>query len=107
MKRGPIARLLLIVFFAGLIATPVVINHISGRNKVVAAHFDAASALARYGFYFTEVSKQAGINFIHHAPVLDPQLAPIMPEIASMGASVSIVDYDRDGWPDIYVTHSH
>ena len=23
-----------------------------------------------------------------------------------MGASVSIVDFDRDGWPDIYVTNS-
>ena len=23
-----------------------------------------------------------------------------------MGASVSVVDFDRDGWPDIYVTNS-
>ncbi len=53
-----------------------------------------------------EVSHAAGVNFIHQAPVLDPKLAPIMPEVASMGASVSIVDYDRDGWPDIYVTNS-
>jgi enediyne biosynthesis protein E4 len=37
---------------------------------------------------------------------LDPQLANIMPQVASMGASVSIVDFDRDGWPDIYVTSS-
>ena len=106
MKRGPIAHVLLILFFAGLIATPVVINRVSARNRVAAARFDAGSALARYGFYFTEVSKQAGINFVHQAPVLDPQLAPIMPEVASMGASVSIVDYDHDGWPDIYVTNS-
>jgi len=35
--------------------------------------------------------------------VLDPKLDPIMPEVASMGASVSIVDFDRDGWSDIYV----
>ena len=28
------------------------------------------------------------------------------PKSASMGASVSIVDFDRDGWPDIYVTNS-
>ena len=33
-------------------------------------------------------------------------LRPIMPEVASMGAAVSIVDFDRDGWPDIYVTNS-
>ena len=29
-----------------------------------------------------------------------------MPQVASMGASVSIVDFDRDGWSDIYVTNS-
>jgi enediyne biosynthesis protein E4 len=38
--------------------------------------------------------------------MLDRKLAPIMPEVASLGASVSIVDYDRDGWPDIYVVDS-
>ena len=106
MKRGPIARLFLILFFAGLIATPVVMTRVSARNKTAAAHFDANSVLSRYGFYFQEVSRQAGINFVHQAPSLDPQLAPIMPEVASMGASVSIVDYDQDGWSDIYVTNS-
>ena len=34
------------------------------------------------------------------------KLDGIMPQVASMGASVSIVDFDRDGWPDIYVTNS-
>ncbi len=29
-----------------------------------------------------------------------------MPQVASMGAGVSIVDFDRDGWSDIYVTNS-
>jgi enediyne biosynthesis protein E4 len=106
MKRGFVARLILILLFAGLIAIPVIINRVSARKRAAAADAGANSALARYGFYFQEVSKQAGVNFIHHAPVLDPQLAPIMPEVASMGASVSIVDYDRDGWPDIYVTNS-
>ena len=106
MKGGPLARFLLILFFAGLIATPVIFTRMSARRRAADAHDNANSALARYGFYFTEVSKQAGVNFIHHAPVLDPQLAPIMPEVASMGASVSIVDYNQDGWPDIYVTNS-
>jgi enediyne biosynthesis protein E4 len=106
MKRGPIARLVLILFFVGLIAVPVIVTRVSAHRKAVDAAAGPNSALARYGFYFNEVSKQAGVNFIHHAPVLDPQLAPIMPEVASMGASVSIVDYDQDGWPDIYVTNS-
>lgn len=106
MKRGPIARLILILFFAGLIAVPVIVTRMSARRSAAGAAAGESAELARHGFYFQEVSKQAGVNFVHQAPVLDPQLAPIMPEVASMGASVTIVDYDRDGWPDIYVTNS-
>lgn len=105
MKRGPIARIFLTLFFIGLIAVPVIVTRVSAHKSANAAN-SPQSALARYGFYLTEVSKQAGVNFIHQAPVLDPKLASIMPEVASMGASVSIVDYNRDGWPDIYVTNS-
>ncbi len=46
------------------------------------------------------------MNFIHQAPALDSKLNGIMPEVASMGASVSVVDFDRDGWPDFYATNS-
>ena len=63
-------------------------------------------SLARHGFHLQEVSHAAGIDFVHQAPVLDAKLAHIMPEVASMGASVSVVDFDRDGWPDLYVTNS-
>ena len=62
--------------------------------------------MARHGFYLQEVSQAAGIRFVHEAPALDPKLEPIMPEVASMGASASIVDFDRDGWSDIYVVNS-
>lgn len=106
MKRGPIARIILALFFVGLIAVPVIINRVSAKRKAAAGNLNSSAALARYGFYFTDVSKQAGVHFIHEAPRLDPKLAAIMPEVASMGASVSIVDYNHDGWPDIYVTNS-
>ena len=71
-----------------------------------AVPFDREAALARYGFCLEEVSKACGINFVHTAPTLDARLGPIMPIIASMGASVSVVDFDRDGWPDLYVINS-
>ncbi len=107
MKRIPVARIILTIVFAGMLATPAVMRRIASRRALpVATHTDCQSALTRYGFCFEEVSQQAGIHFVHEAPVLDPKLNGIMPEVASMGASVSIVDYDRDGWPDIYVTNS-
>ncbi len=106
MKRISIARLVLMVLFAGMLATPALMRRFSQGRLPVAVHADCQSALQRYGFCFEEVSKQAGVDFVHEAPVLDPKLSGIMPEVASMGASVSIVDFDRDGWPDIYVTNS-
>jgi enediyne biosynthesis protein E4 len=106
MKRGPVARILLAIVFLGLIATPIVIKRISARRRAADSSFNASAALARHGFYLQEVSHAAGVNFKNEAPTLDPKLAPIMPEVASMGASVSVVDFDRDGWPDFYVTNS-
>jgi|HubBroStandDraft_6_1064221.scaffolds.fasta_scaffold05208_8 hypothetical protein len=106
MTGNRIARVLLTIVFVGLILTPLAIKHISARRDLNRSTVDAATALARYGFSLQEVSHAAGINFIHQAPALDPKLEPIMPEVASMGASVSIVDFDRDGWPDIYVVNS-
>ncbi len=47
-----------------------------------------------------------GIDFVHHAPKLDAKLDHIMPQIASMGASVAVADFDRDGWQDFYATDS-
>jgi len=106
MTGNRIARVLVGLFFIALLATPFVIKRISAGREADRSKTDAATALARHGFYLEEVSRAAGINFIHQSPKLDSKLDPIMPEVASMGASVSIVDFDRDGWPDIYVTNS-
>ncbi len=106
MNRGPIARILLYLFFIGLIAVPFILTHRSSRSAMTGSQIDRQDALRRYGFYLMEDSAQAGVRFTHQAPVLDAQLAGIMPEVASMGASVSIVDYNHDGWPDFYVTNS-
>jgi len=99
-------RILLSLFFAGLLATPVVIKRMPARHSSASGADTKSAALGRYGFFLEEVSHSAGIDFVHHAPTLDRKLDAIMPEVASMGASVSIVDYDRDGWPDIYVVDS-
>jgi hypothetical protein len=99
-------RVLVTIFFIGLLAIPYFVRRYSPGQQSTSATIDHVAALARYGFYLQEVSHAAGIDFVHQAPVLDSKLAPIMPEVTSMGAAVSIVDFDRDGWPDIYVTNS-
>ncbi|HEX6731005.1 MAG TPA: CRTAC1 family protein [Pyrinomonadaceae bacterium] len=99
-------RVILAVVFAGLILTPLALKRLSARREAGLSTADPQSAIARYGVHFEEVSRAAGINFVHQAPTLDPKLDHIMPQIASMGAAVSIVDFDRDGWFDIYATNS-
>jgi hypothetical protein len=96
-------QLISLALLVGLLVAVAVLGQ---RSPVTASDPDADKALSSYGFYLREVSKQSGIDFVHQAPTLDKKLDHIMPIIASMGASVSIVDFDRDGLPDIYVVNS-
>jgi len=93
------------IIFIVLLAGPFVIRQIAGA-RVDRSNLNEKAALERHGLYFQEVSRSAGIQFSHQGPTLDHKLDHVMPEVASMGAAVSIVDFDRDGWPDIYVTNS-
>jgi enediyne biosynthesis protein E4 len=106
MTSVRLARVILTAFFVGLLLTPLAMKRYASRRAADRSMADMKTAIAHHGFYLTEVSRTAGIDFIHRSPVLDPKLTPIMPEVASMGASVSIVDFDRDGRPDLYVTNS-
>ncbi|MBX3280287.1 MAG: CRTAC1 family protein [Acidobacteria bacterium] len=97
-------QILITIFFAGLLATPWAIKRFSSSRE--APPSDASIVLARYGFFLEEASKAAGIDFTHTAPRLDAKLDHIMEQVASMGAAVSVVDFDRDGLQDIYVANS-
>jgi hypothetical protein len=104
--RRYILRIVLGTLFVALIATPVVITRWSAPRTARDTALQPDTVIARYGLYFQEVAKAAGIEFTHRAPTLDAKLEHIMPEVASMGAAVSVVDVDRDGWQDLYVTNS-
>ena len=106
MSQTPIPRIILSIIFAALILSPLTIKKFEARRDAAKSRLDVQTALIRHGFYFQEMAHAAGVNFVHQAPTLDSKLNHIMPQVASMGASVSIVDFDRDGWPDIYVTNS-
>src|SRR5688572_8477991 len=52
-----------------------------------------------YGFELREVAHRSGIDFVHRSPELDPKIAHIETQVAGVGAAVSVVDVDQDGWP--------
>src|SRR6267378_3662501 len=99
-------QVLAAVLLAGLIGAVYFLRHPGGDTSGEDSNLDVDESLRRYGFHLEEVSKKAGIDFTHQAPTCDAKLEHIMPIIASMGAGVSIVDFDHDGWPDIYVVNS-
>src|SRR6476659_2065266 len=106
MGGRKLARVVLVVVFICLLAMPLVMKRMAARRAQANNAINGTTAMSRYGFQLQEVSKSAGVNFKHEAPVLDHQLDHIMPQVASMGAAVSVVDFNRDGWSDLYVTNS-
>lgn len=102
-----VGRVTVILLFIALLAVPLVINRGSTSPETTSiTEVEREATLARYGMHLEEVSRKSGIDFQHQAPKLDAKLDHIMPQIASMGAAVSVADFDRDGWHDLYVTSS-
>jgi len=100
------ARIIVSILFVGLLVTSVLLSggipfRSGGNNGNL-----RSESLQKYGFYLDLVNKEAGIDFRHTPPDLDPRVKHIATQIASMGAAVSICDFDNDGWNDIYFTNS-
>jgi hypothetical protein len=97
-------RAILALCFVGLLAGPVVHRKFIDAGSEMT--LDQQDAMNRYGMVLTEVAAASGIEFVHSKPQVDARLTNIEPQIASMGASVSVVDFNNDGWNDLYVTSS-
>ncbi len=97
-----VKQLLLVLLFFALLGSVFILRPQSNEGE----YLRREESLKRYGFYLEEIAKKCGIDFVHQAPTLDPKLNPIMPIVAAMGASVSVVDFDRDGLADLYVVNS-
>ena len=107
MKTRKLARVIATVLFVGLLITTLIASRFRGFGSNSYSTFgQKETALKKFGFYLEPVNKAANIEFRHTCPDVDPKLNHIKMQIASMGASVSVCDYDNDGWNDIYFTNS-
>jgi hypothetical protein len=100
-----LTQLIVVIVFVGLL----IATALPSREKLFVNRNETRQkelSLKKYGFYLQPDNSEAGIDFKHLSPDLDPKVKNIAPQIASMGASVSIVDFDNDGWNDIYFTNS-
>ena len=96
-----------VVLLASLAAV-VLLNRRAAGVRLVRwqARAYRSHAIDRYGFALEESARRLGVDFVHQGPTFDSRLDHIMPQVASMGAAVAVADFDRDGWPDFYVTNS-
>jgi hypothetical protein len=100
MSRA-IKQAILAVLFLGLLGFVAYRNWPQSQETL-----NKEEALQRYGFYLEESAQKCGINFRHELPSLDAKLGHIIPLIAAMNASVSVIDFDGDGLLDLYIVNS-
>jgi hypothetical protein len=105
MNRESVIKIVVLLFFVGLLLIPF---GMSKYDEFVNSETfaDKSEVIERYGFYLEDITGEAGVDFVHRRPVVDEKLAHILPQIASVGASVSITDFNNDKKPDIYLTNS-
>ncbi|MCC7011819.1 MAG: CRTAC1 family protein [Planctomycetes bacterium] len=99
MARTPLSSTLVSIAFAAMLASVWWLDH---RAHSVAPPTSQPAP----GFRLLERAAERGIRFTHRETTLDPKLANIAPHVSAMGAAVSVVDFDNDGWSDLYATSS-
>jgi hypothetical protein len=65
------------------------------------AHSSAANAQnSEAGVTFQDVTAKAGIHFVHNNGAFGKKFLP-----ETVGPGVAFIDYDNDGWPDIFLVN--
>lgn len=105
MKKLPLKKITVTLLFAMLLSVPFAMQKADElRNPLFVGEKD--EVIERYGFFLEEITAQAGISHQHSRVTVDEKLHHILPQISSVGASVAIADFNRNGLPDIYLTSS-
>jgi enediyne biosynthesis protein E4 len=60
----------------------------------------ALAQSAQAGVTFEEITGKAGIHFVHNSGAFGKKFLP-----ETIGPGVAFIDYDNDGWPDIFLVN--
>lgn len=60
----------------------------------------SSGAATASGITFRDVTQQAGIRFVHNNGAFGKKYLP-----ETLGPGVAFIDYDNDGWPDIFLVN--
>jgi len=104
MERSKLIQIGVVLFFISLFAVPTVLKQLDDIDLNIYDTMD--EVIERYGFYLEESSGLMNVDFVHQRPELDEKISHINPQIASVGASVSVVDFNNNGLQDFYLTNS-
>ncbi|HYL84111.1 MAG TPA: CRTAC1 family protein [Candidatus Angelobacter sp.] len=85
--KGSVRRALAAVLVMGLVV-------VFGGQLRIGAAADAPA------IQFRDVTQQAGIKFVHNNGAFGKKFLP-----ETMGPGVAFLDYDNDGWPDIFLVN--
>ena len=89
-KQGKNVKKSVAVFIVCLLGLAVSLRTL--RAKAKPAEGDAV--------HFVDVTKEAGIHFIHNNGAFGKKYLP-----ETLGPGVAFIDYDNDGWPDIFLVN--
>jgi hypothetical protein len=82
----------------GLVAVAVVVVVFAGRKTPVEAPPAEPDPGPEPGVpWFVDVTRDAGIDFVHFDPTTDSHFIQ-----ETMGSGLAWIDYDGDGWPDLF-----
>lgn len=105
MKKETINKIVVTLIFLMLVSVPFGMKK---YDEYANAGFVGAmeEVIERYGFFLEDVTSQIGVDFVHVRASVDEKLLHIEPQISSIGASVSVADFNNNGLPDFYLTSS-
>lgn len=88
-------------------APPLIAALLLGSGAVMKARRPAPVPVdAALGFRLVESAKAAGLVNVHEKLPPPPAFKNVAPWITAIGAHVAVVDFDGDGWMDVFVTNS-